>query len=102
MFPGQSKEFRFSFFFFSLLYIGVGCVLVVWGGQPKVRAPTGQLGLIRGLYHDARVGPQPKSENGFLDSGVFGRMRFQLPTWGWSLVLLEPLKIENWAPYGRF
>ena len=76
--------------------------MVVWGGQPKVRAPAGQLRSIRGLYQDARVGSQPKSENGFLDSGVFLLRNSQVPTRGWSLVLLGPLKIENWPPYGRF
>ena len=41
-------------------------------------------------------------ENGFLDSGVFLLRNTQVPCRGWSLVLLGPLKIENWAPYGRF
>ena len=39
---------------------------------------------------------------GFLDSGVFLLRNTQVPTRGWSLVLLAPLKIENWPPYGRF
>ena len=63
----QTKEFRFSFFFFSLLYIGVGCVLVVWGGQPKVRAPSGLFRLIRVGHNKPRassVGSQPKSKMG--------------------------------------
>ena len=41
VFTGQTKELRFSFFFFSLLYIGAGPVWVVSGGAGPVWVVSG-------------------------------------------------------------
>ena len=66
-----------------------------------------KLGSVRPFPDSSNLPRRPSPltayvENGFLDSGVFLLRNTQVPTQGWSLVLLAPLKIENWAPYGRF
>ena len=106
MFSGPTKELRFSFFFFSLLYIGHWPVWVVSGGQPKSGRPKTGLNGPERVSHRSNTKPahslSPRVQKSKSASGMFLRLLSQVTTCGWCLVVFAPHQIQKRARSGRF